>query len=105
MRGDGVMSTVMLVLAVAVMTVGSRVAALALLPPPPEFLVDTVQRLPAPLFAALAAHSLVGAGGDFPDPTITVAACCALLAAVRWPSLLIALAAGLGGFVLASLIW
>lgn len=98
------MSTLTLVLAAAVITIGSRVAALAVLPPPPDALAGVVGRLPAPLFAALAAHSLVGTDGSVPEPAILVAAGCALAAAIRWPSLLITLGAGLGGFGLGSLV-
>lgn len=98
------MNMLTLVLAAAVITIGSRVAALAVLPPPPEALAGVVSRLPAPLFAALAAHSLVGTDGSVADPAILVAAGCALAAATRWPSLLITLAAGLGGFGLGSLV-
>lgn len=98
------MSTLTLVLVAALITIGSRVAALAVLPPPPDALAGVVGRLPAPLFAALAAHSLAGTDGSVPEPAIVVAAVCALAAAARWPSLLITLAAGLGGFGAASLV-
>lgn len=98
------MSALAVVLAAAVITIGSRIAALAVLPPPPEALAGVVGRLPAPLFAALAAHSLVGSGGGAPEPAVLVAAGCALVAAMRWPSLLITLVAGLAGFGVASLV-
>lgn len=98
------MSSWTIVLAAAVMTVGSRVVALAVVPAPPDALSGVVGRLPAPLFAALAAHSLVGSGGA-PDPAIVVAVGCALAAAIRWQSLLMTLAAGLGGFAVGGLVF
>lgn len=99
------MSLAALIAAVAVITMASRVVAVAVLPPPPELLSATVSRLPAPLFAALAAHTMVdSAGGGLPDVAILVAVCCAAAASARWPSLLIALAAGLGGFVAVSFV-
>jgi branched-subunit amino acid transport protein len=91
-------------LAVAAITVGSRVAALALLPPPRGAVAGLVRRLPAPLFAALAALSLTGSDGGVTDPAMLAALGCALLA-TRWSSLLITLGAGLAGFLVASLIW
>lgn len=91
-------------LAVAVITFGSRVAALALLPPPSGATARLVRRLPAPLFAALGALSLAGSGGGVRDPAMLAAVGCALLAA-RWSSLLVTLAAGLAGFLVASAVW
>ena len=93
-----------LLLAVALITLGSRIAAVALLPPPRGEAAAIVQRLPAPLFAGLAALSVVSADGEVADPAILAAAGCAVLAGLRWPSLLVTLAAGLGGFVVAGLI-
>jgi hypothetical protein len=92
-----------LLLAIVVITVGSRVVALAVLPPPRGVVAEIVRRLPAPLFAALAALSIVNEGPA--NPAILVAVGCALLAALRWPSLLATLVAGLAGFLVASLIW
>lgn len=88
-------------LAVAAITVGSRIAALALLPPPRGVVADTVRRLPAPLFATLAALSLTGSAGGITDPAMLTAVGCAL-AVARWSSLLLTLAAGIGGFILAG---
>ena len=91
-------------LAVAAVTVGSRVAALAVLPEPQGGVARLVRRLPAPLFAVLAALSLTGAQGGATDPAMLAAVGCALVAS-RWSSLPITLAAGLAGFATASLIW
>ena len=96
--------SVWLLIAVVVITVGSRIAALALLPPPQGAAADLVQRLPTPLFAALAALSLIGSDGGAPEPAMIAALCCALVS-TRWSSLLITLVAGLGGFAVANLIW
>lgn len=95
--------TVTLLLAVAAITFGSRVAALAVLPEPRGAVARLTQRLPAPLFAALAAVSLAGADG-LADPPVVAATVCALLSA-RWRSLLITLCAGLAGFGVAQIIW
>jgi hypothetical protein len=96
--------TPLTLLAIAAITVGSRIAAIAVLPPPRGAVARIVRRLPAPLFAALAALSLTGSQRRGTDPAVLAAVCCALLAS-RWSSLLITLAAGLGGYLAASLIW
>jgi hypothetical protein len=93
------MSPVVLVVAVALVTVGSRVAALAVLPAPSGRTADVIARLPAPLFAALAAVSLTGSAA--PDPGVLGAALGALIATPR-RSLLLTLVAGLVGYVLAT---
>ncbi len=87
-----------LVGAVAVVTVGSRVAATALLPAPRGSLAELIGRLPAPLFAALAAVSLRGSDAGAGDPALLMAVGCAL-ASTRWRSLLVTVLAGLTGFV------
>jgi hypothetical protein len=81
--------------AIAGVTLGSRVVALALLPPPTGATAGVVRRLPAPLFAALAAFSFTDAGAT--KPPILAAVLCALIASRR-SSLLLALVAGLTGF-------
>lgn len=95
--------TIALLLAVAAITIGSRIAALAILPPPQGALAVLVRRLPAPLFASLAALSITGTDAAATGP-ILAATGCALVAALRWRSLLVILAAGLGGFIAASLV-
>jgi hypothetical protein len=94
-----------LILIVALITVGSRIVALAVLPPPRGLAAELVRRLPAPLFATLAVLSLMGADGGIAEPAMLAAVACALGAALRWRSLLVILGAGLGGFLVASLIW
>jgi hypothetical protein len=94
------MSPLVLVVAVAAVTVGSRVAALAVLPAPSGRAASVIARLPAPLFAALAAVSLAGATGS-PDPGMIGAALGALASTPR-RSLLVTLLAGLAGYAIAT---
>lgn len=96
--------TVTMLLLIAAITIGSRVTALAVLPAPRGPLADVVERLPAPLFAALAALSLIGTDGTAPEPAMLAAVVCALVV-TRWASLLLTLVAGLSGYLVASLVW
>jgi hypothetical protein len=96
--------SVRLLLALTAITIGSRVAALAVLPPPRGPAADVARRLPAPLFAALAVLSITESDRGVGDPALLTAVACALLS-TRWSSLLITLLAGLGGFVVGSLVW
>jgi hypothetical protein len=96
-------SAAALVATVAVVTVGSRVAATALLPVPRGALAGLIGRLPAPLFAALAAVSLRDAATGATDPAL-LAAVGGALVSTRWRSLLLTVAAGLGGFAAVSLL-
>lgn len=89
------------VLAVAAITVGSRILATAVLPPPKGVAAAVIARLPAPLFAALAALSAVDAGRDGPPLPVVVAVGFALLSTPR-RSLLVTLCAGLAGFAAAT---
>jgi Branched-chain amino acid transport protein (AzlD) len=91
------MSTAALVAAVAAITVGSRVLALAFVPPPRGRLAAVVDRLPAPLFAVLAAVTLLG-GDRRVDPAVLGGALAAL-ATMRCRSLLITVITGLAGAV------
>lgn len=63
-----------LVLLLAAITYGSRALALAFLPPLPPRLARVLDRMPAPLFAGLAAQALVGAGGQVAAPDVLAAA-------------------------------
>ncbi len=98
------MNALWLVAIVAIVTVGSRIVALVVLPPPTGRLAELVHRLPAPLFAGLAVLSLLNAESGPLDPRLLVAAALALLAS-RWRSLLITLAAGTVGYLAAGLFW
>ena len=97
------MSEVALVATVAAVTVGSRVAATALLPTPRGRLAELIGRLPAPLFAAMAALSLVRSESGSTDPALLVAISCALVS-TWWRSLLLTVVAGLAGYVLGDLL-
>jgi branched-subunit amino acid transport protein len=68
-----------LVLVIAAITYGTRALALAFLPPMPARLARVLERMPAPLFAGLAAQALVGPGGDVATPEVLAAAGGALL--------------------------
>jgi len=96
--------TIVLILSVAAITIGSRLVAMVVLPEPAGYLAEWARRLPAPLFAALAAFNLTSSGDGVGDPRHLAAVACALVA-TRWASLLVVVAAGLGGFLIAGLIW
>jgi branched-subunit amino acid transport protein len=68
-----------LLLLLAALTYGSRVAALVLLPAPSPRVRGVIDRMPAALFAALAAHALVVPGTGLADPATLAAAFGALL--------------------------
>lgn len=90
-----------LVVVIAVMTYGSRALGLVAMPDPPARLKRALDRVPAPLFAALAAMSLV-TEGEIAGPRTLVAALGALaLAPTR--SLLLVLIGGVAGYALALL--
>jgi hypothetical protein len=92
-------STAVLVAAVAVITVGSRIVATAVLPPPDGATAEIVRRLPAPLFAAMAALSLLGSDHR---GTPALAAAAAAVAVAGRRSLLVVVLAGLVGYMLAK---
>lgn len=92
-----------LIVALAVITYGSRAAALVFLPHPPPAIRRVLDQVPAPLFAGLAALSLVRESGALASPHILAAAAGAICAA-PFRSLLVTLAGGLVGFALGSVI-
>ncbi len=85
-----------LLLAVTVVTIGSRVLPMALLPTPHGRAADILDALPAPLFAALAVHALVGDGSGPTAPAL-LATGAAVLGSTR-RSLALTLACGIAGF-------
>jgi hypothetical protein len=93
-------STVALVAVVATVTVGSRVVSMGLLPAPRGRLAVVVGRLPAPLFAVLAAVTALG-GDRTVGPEVLGGTTLALLT-VRRRSLLLTVIAGLAGAVAGS---
>ena len=92
-----------LIAAIALLTYASRAIGLVLMPDPPAHVKAVLDRIPAPLFAALAASSLLPGGHLAGARTMTAAA----LALVATPtrSLLWVLAAGLAGYGLGVLVF
>ena len=86
-----------LIVAIALMTYGSRALALVLMPHPPEHVRAILDRIPAPLFASLAALSLIDEGSIAPAATMCAAAGGLALSPTR--SLLWVLVGGLAGYV------
>ncbi len=95
------MST-LLIFALGATTYVSRALGLAFTPRTQGRVEAILQRLPAPLFAALAVVALVGENGAPISSRAVVAAACAL--AVSWTrSLPLVFAAGVAGYLIASL--
>ena len=92
-----------LIAIVAALTYFSRAVGLVVMPNPPARLRAILDRIPAPLFAALAATALIEDGGLVAPETLTAAG----LALVASPtgSLLWVLVAGLAGFGLGTLVF
>jgi branched-subunit amino acid transport protein len=87
-----------LILLLGVITYASRAAALVLLPSLPERVRDILDRMPTPIFAGLAVHSIVTAGGTLVDaPTLAGAAAAVLAAPLR--SFPVCLLAGVAGYL------
>jgi branched-subunit amino acid transport protein len=91
------MSWELLVL-IAAITYGSRVAALVLLPEPSPRVRGVIDRIPPALFAGLAAHSLIEPGVGLADPATFAAAAGALVVAPL-RSLPICLVAGVAAYI------
>lgn len=92
-----------LLVALALLTYGSRAAALAVLPRLPGRLALVVDRMPPALFAGLAAQALFNAAGDPADPPVLAAAAGALLLAPL-RSLPLCLIGGMAAYVLLALL-
>jgi uncharacterized membrane protein len=95
--------SVALIAAIALLTYGSRALAFVLMPDPPPRAKAVLDRIPAPLFASLAAISLVE-DGEAAAPETFCAALGALLATPT-RSLLYVLAGGLGGYAVGAFIF
>ena len=91
-----------LIAAIALTTYGSRAFALVLMPYPPERIRIILDRIPASLFASLAALSMVDGGAMASPATICAAAGALLAAPLR--SLLWVLAGGLLGYAIGVLV-
>jgi branched-subunit amino acid transport protein len=93
-----------LILVVAAVTYLSRAAAVVLLPAARGSWLQYVSRVPAPLFASLAAFALVGGEPSLPEPATLAAAAAALLVTPK-RSLGVTLAAGIVGYAMVAWIW
>jgi branched-subunit amino acid transport protein len=91
------------VLALAALTYGSRAAAVLFLPPPPTGLQRVLERIPAPVFAGLATLSLIDPNGSLVGTPILAAALGGLITS-PFRSLPICLAGGLIGYGIATLV-
>jgi branched-subunit amino acid transport protein len=89
-----------LIAVVALLTYGSRMIALAILPPMPPRVAIVLERMPPALFAGLAATSVLASDGSFGAPSVLVATLSAVIAAPL-RSLMACLLAGLAGYVAA----
>lgn len=91
-----------LVVAIAVLTYGSRAAALVAMPDPSQRLRMVLDRIPAPLFAALAAISMFDDGVLVSRETVFAAV--GALVATPTRSLLWVLIGGIAGYWLGVLV-
>jgi hypothetical protein len=89
--------------AIALITYGSRAAALVFLPRPSGRVEAVLGRMPAPIFASLATLSLITPAGGLAGGPILVAAVGAVVAAPR-RSLAACLLGGLLGYVFGELL-
>lgn len=95
--------TPLLVAAVAAITYGSRLAAMAVLPRPTGRVEATLARVPAAIFASLATLSLITPDRTVVEAPTLLAALGAVLAAPR-RSFAVCLAAGLAGYAVGQLV-
>ena len=86
-----------LIALVALLTYGSRMAALALLPRMPPRVAIVLERMPPALFAGLATTSVLTPGGTFGAAPIVVATIAAIVV-TPLRSLMASLLAGLVGY-------
>lgn len=92
------MSDLILILLIAGITYLSRAGAVVLLPAARGRLLEFVGRVPAPLFAGLAAFAFVGDDLSVPDGSTIAAVVAALLVSPK-RSLGLTLVAGIAGFL------
>ena len=85
------------ILGLAALTYASRALALVLLPEPSPRARAFLERMPAPLFAGLAALSIIDAEGGLASAHVLGAVVGALVAA-PFRSLLVVLLAGIAGY-------
>ncbi|MGH2788260.1 MAG: AzlD domain-containing protein [Actinomycetota bacterium] len=92
-----------LIVIIAALTYSSRALALVLMPQPPAPVRAVLDRIPAPLFAALAVTSLIEDGELAPPETLCAAFGALLVSPTR--SLLAVLVGGLAGYGVGALIF
>ena len=92
----------LLIAAIACMTYASRALAVVLMPQPTAPVRAVLERIPAPLFASLAALLLFDSGALARTTTLLAAAGAVLVSPTR--SLLVVLMAGLAGYALGALL-
>jgi branched-subunit amino acid transport protein len=95
--------TIELIAVAAIITYGSRVAGLAILPPMPTPVARVLERMPPALFAALAANAMLTPDGGLAAPGI-LAAVGAALVVTPLRSLPACLVAGSAGYLAAVLV-
>lgn len=93
----------LVLLVLALITYGSRAAAVVLLPRPGPRFEAILARIPAPIFASLATATLLGDGGTLAAGPVLGAALGALLLS-RTRSLLVCLLGGAAGYVVGLLL-
>ena len=94
--------SIWLIVVLAAMTYGSRALALVAMPEPSPRFKEILDRMPAPLFAALAATSLFDDGRLVDARTLLATLGAVALAPTR--SLLWVLLGGLGAYALSALV-
>jgi len=94
----------LLVAVIALITYGSRAAALAILPRPSGRLELVLGRMPAPIFASLATLTLITEEGALTGGPILVASLGALLVSPK-RSLAVSLVGGIVGFAIGTLLF
>jgi branched-subunit amino acid transport protein len=85
----------------AALTYGSRALPMIVLPPPSSRLRAALDRIPAPLFAGLAAISLIDSDGAVVSGPILLAAAGAVVGAAS-RSLIVVLLGGLAGYLVGA---
>ena len=88
--------SIQLILGIALLTYVGRALALVLMPHPSDRLRAIPDRIPAPLFASLAATALIDGGDIAPPETLTAATAALVTTPTR--SLLWVLVGGLVGY-------
>jgi len=94
--------SLLVVLALAVITYGSRLSAMVLLPRPSGRVEAVLSRVPAAIFASLATLSLISPERQIVSAPILIATAAAVLVAPR-RSFALCLAAGIAGYAVAVL--